>query len=448
MGKKKREVLAKEKEKFCEGFVKSGYERKLGEKMFSILEPFADYAFNKAHSAGYGLLSYWTAYLKAHYPSEYMAALLTSVKDNRDASALYLHECRRMGIKVLPPDVNESDLNFTPRGTDVRFGLSAVRNVGENVVNSIVATRRSKGRYTGFHDFLRKVEGVVCNKRVVESLIKAGAFDSLGHTRRGLIAVHSDAIDACMDTKRAEAIGQFSLFGEVEAAAADEGGDPLGAIAIPLTEWDKKTLLNFEREMLSLYVSDHPLLGVEHVLAQHTDTRVTDLNTDAVDDGRVVTVGGLLSSLARKVTKRGDSYAQAVLEDLEGAIDVWFFPNTYREFMLLLAEDEVLVVKGRVDKREDTPKLIAMEVSRPELAAAGPRGPVVLRIETARCTEPVVEELKAVLRQHPGMTEVHLELQRAGKTTYTLKLDDGLRVSASPSLMADLKQLLGAACIG
>jgi DNA polymerase-3 subunit alpha len=447
MGKKKKSIIDAEYVPFSEGMRAHGYSEGSIKTLWEILVPFSDYAFNKAHTAGYGLVSYWTAYLKAHYPSEYMAALLTSVKDNRDSSALYLHECRRMGIKVLPPDVNESDLNFTPRGTDIRFGLSAIRNVGENVVNSIVATRKSKGRYTGFHDFLRKVEGVVCNKRVVESLIKAGSFDSLGHTRRGLIAVHADAIDACMETKRAEAMGQFSLFGEVDAAAADEGGDPLGAIAIPLTEWDKKTLLNFEREMLSLYVSDHPLLGVEHVLAQHTDTRVTELTADAAEDGKVVTVGGLLSSLARKVTKRGDAYAQAVLEDLEGAIDVWFFPNTYREYGLLLAEDDVLVVKGKLDKREDTPKLIAIEVSRPELTAAGPRGPVVLRIETARCTEPVVEELKGVLRQHPGMTEVHLELQRAGQTTYTLKLDDGLRVSATPSLMADLKQLLGAGCL-
>jgi DNA polymerase-3 subunit alpha len=448
MGKKKKSIIDAEYVPFSEGMRQHGYSEGAIKTLWEILVPFSDYAFNKAHTAGYGLVSYWTAYLKAHYPSEYMAALLTSVKDNRDASALYLHECRRMGIKVLPPDVNESDLNFTPRGTDIRFGLSAIRNVGENVVNSVVATRRSKGRYTGFHDFLRKVEGLVCNKRVVESLIKAGSFDSLGHTRRGLIAVHGDAIDACMETKRAEAAGQFSLFGEVEAAAADAGGDPLGAIAIPVEEWDKKLLLNFEREMLSLYVSDHPLLGVEHVLAQHTDTRITELTSDAVDDGKVVVVGGLLSSIARKVTKRGDAYAQAILEDLEGAVEVFFFPNTYREYGLLLAEDDVLVVKAKLDKREDTPKLIAIEVTRPDLGAAGPRGPVVLRLDTSRCTEPVVEELKGVLRQHPGMTEVHLELQRGGRTTYTLKLDDGLRVTANPSLMGDLKQLLGAGCLG
>jgi DNA polymerase-3 subunit alpha len=446
MGKKKKSIIDAEYVPFSEGMRAHGYSEGAIKTLWEILVPFSDYAFNKAHTAGYGLVSYWTAYLKAHYPSEYMAALLTSVKDNRDSSALYLHECRKMGIKVLPPDVNESDLNFTPRGTDIRFGLSAIRNVGENVVNSVVATRRAKGRYTGFHDFLRKVEGLVCNKRVVESLIKAGAFDSLGHTRRGLIAVHGAAIDACMETKRSEAMGQFSLFGEVEASAADEGGDPLGAIAIPVTEWDKKTLLNFEREMLSLYVSDHPLLGVEHVLAQHTDTRITELTADAAEDGKVVTVGGLLSSIARKVTKRGDAYAQAVLEDLEGAIDVWFFPNTYREYGLLLAEDDVLCVKGKLDKREDTPKLIAIAVTRPELATGGPRGPVVVRLESTRCTEALVDRLREVLRQHPGMTEVHLQL--TGAQEMLLRLDDGLRVSANPSLMADLKQLLGAGCLG
>ena len=445
MGKKKKSIIDAEYVPFSEGMRGNGYSERSIKTLWEILVPFSDYAFNKAHTAGYGLVSYWTAYLKAHYPAEYMAALLTSVKDNRDQSALYLHECRRMGIKVLPPDVNESDLNFTPRGTDIRFGLSAIRNVGENVVNSVVATRRSKGRYTGFHDFLRKVEGLVCNKRVVESLIKAGSFDSLGHTRRGLIAVHAAAIDACMETKRAESMGQFSLFGEVAAADADDGGDPLGAIAVPLTEWDKKTLLNFEREMLSLYVSDHPLLGVEHVLSQHTDARITEIVADG-EDGKVCTVGGLLSTIARKVTKKGDSYATAVLEDLEGAIEAWFFPNVYREFSLLLAEDEVVVVKGRIDKREDTAKFIAMEVSRPDLSAATARGPVVVRMDTARCTEPLVERLREVLRQHPGMTEVHLELQSGSRKTL-LKLDDSLRVSAGPSLMADLKQLLGAGCL-
>ncbi|HVE62332.1 MAG TPA: DNA polymerase III subunit alpha, partial [Mycobacteriales bacterium] len=444
MGKKDKKILDKEYIPFADGMRAQGFGEAAIAKLWEVLVPFADYAFNKAHSAGYGLVSYWTAYLKANYPSEYMAALLTSVKDNRDASALYLNECRRMGIKVLPPDVNESDLNFTPRGTDIRFGLSAIRNVGENVVHSIIDTRKSKGRFDGFHDFLRKVEGPVCNKRLVESLVKAGAFDSLGHTRKGLLAVHVEAIDACLDTKRAEAMGQFSLFGEVDASAG--AGDGMSEVAIGPGEWDKTTLLAFEREMLSLYVSDHPLLGVEHVLAQHADTKVSDLTAETAQDGQVVTVAGILSSISRKTTKAGASYAQAVLEDLEGAIGVWFFPGTYATCAALLAADAVLVIKGKLDRREEEAKLIAIEVSRPELSQV-PRGPVVLRLDAARCTEPVVALLQDVLRQHPGLTEVHLHLMSGGRRT-ELKLDDGLRVAATSSLFGDLKALLGSSCLG
>ena len=446
MGKKKKAILDKEYVPFAEGMRANGYSEAAVAKLWEVLVPFADYAFNKAHSAGYGLVSYWTAYLKARYPSEYMAALLTSVKDNRDQSALYLHECRRMGIKVLPPDVNDSDLNFTPRGTDIRFGLSAVRNVGENVVQSVISTRRAKGRFDGFYDFLRKVEGTVCNKRLVESLIKAGAFDSLGHTRKGLLAVHAEAIDACLDTKRAEAMGQFSLFGEVTDEVGS-GGDGLAELPIAATEWDKTTLLAFEREMLSLYVSDHPLLGIEHVLAQHADAKISDLTAESAQEGSVVTVAGILSSLARKTTKAGAAYAQAVIEDLEGAIGVWFFPGTYATCATLLAEDAVVVVKGKLDRREDEAKLVAIDVTRPDVSQ-GPRGPVVLRLEAARCTEPVVASLQEVLRNHPGLTEVHLHLHSSARRTTVLKLDDGLRVSASPSLFADLKQLLGSSCLG
>ncbi|MDQ6648931.1 MAG: DNA polymerase III subunit alpha [Actinomycetota bacterium] len=448
MGKKKREVLAKEKVKFVAGMDERGYSPQLAERLFTELEPFADYAFNKAHSAGYGLVSYWTAYLKARYPAEYMAALLSSVKDDKDKSALYLHECRRMGIKVLPPDVNDSDADFTPRGTDIRFGLTAIRNVGDNVVSSIVACRKSKGRYADFPDFLRKVDALACNKKVVESLVKAGSFDSLGHTRRGLATIHAEAIDACMEAKRAEAIGQFSLFGEAVggsdadgAAAPDDGF----RVSVPLGEWDKTALLAYEREMLGLYVSDHPLFGVEHVLAQASDSTVPALTGDAVADGQIVTVGGILSTVTRKVTKQGNPWALATLEDLEGAIEVMFFPQTYTQYAVDIAEDAVVLVRGRLDKREDVPKLIAMELTVPDLST-GPRGPVVISLPTQRCTPPVVERLKEVLATHPGTTDVHLQLVNGARTT-VLRLDEALRVSASPSLMGDLKALLGPGCL-
>ena len=373
MGKKKKEILDKEYIPFSEGMRKSGFSDKAIKALWDTLVPFSDYAFNKAHSAAYGLLSYWTAYLKANFPAEYMAALLTSVRDDKDKSALYLNECRRMGIKVLPPDVNESESNFTAVGSDIRFGLSAIRNVGENVVESIVSTRGGKGRYESFGDYLRKVSLVACNKRTVESLIKAGAFDSLGHTRRGLVDVLEQAVDSVVDLKRNEAIGQDSLFG------GDEGApDSAFEVDVPLYEWDKTALLAAERDMLGLYVSDHPLFGVEHVLAAAADCSIAQLTADEErTDGQIVTVAGLISGLQRKITKQGSPWAIATLEDLEGVIDVMVFPQTYQLVATQLVEDAVVVVRGRLDKREDQPKLVAMELTLPDLSQ-GPRGPIVI----------------------------------------------------------------------
>ncbi|MCU0265409.1 MAG: DNA polymerase III subunit alpha [Actinomycetia bacterium] len=444
MGKKKKEILDKEYVPFSQGMRAGGYSDAAIQTLWDILVPFSDYAFNKAHTAGYGLVSYWTAYLKANYPAEYMAALLTSVRDDKDKSALYLNECRRMGIKVLPPDVNESAASFTAVGSDIRFGLSAIRNVGENVVESIVATRRAKGRYVSFRDFLQKVPAVVCNKRTVESLIKAGAFDSLGHTRRGLVTIHEQAIDAVIDLKRNEAIGQDSLFGGDDADAVP---DTAVEIEVPVGEWDKARLLANEREMLGLYVSDHPLFGVEHVLAAAADCSVAALTSDeGRPDGQVVTVAGLISGLTRKVTKQGSPWAIAALEDLEGVIDVMVFPATYQQVAAQLTEDTVIVVRGRLDKREEVPKLVAMEITLPDLSE-GPRGPVVVTLPVARCVPPVVDRLKEVLATHPGVTEVHLQLQTADRTT-VMRLDDRLRVSATPALYADLKALLGPGSVG
>jgi DNA polymerase-3 subunit alpha len=451
MGKKKKEILDKEYQPFEAGMQANGYSASAVKTLWDILVPFSDYAFNKAHSAAYGLVSYWTAYLKANFPAEYMAALLTSVAGDKDKSALYLSECRRMGIKVLPPDVNASAATFTPVGTDIRFGMAAVRNVGAAVVESVVEARRSKGAFTSFSDFLRKVPVNVCNKRVIESLIKAGAFDSFEHPRKGLVLIHEQAIDTVIDVKRNEAIGQDSLFGddtEVEAAFD---------VPVPDGEWEKQTRLGFEREMLGLYVSDHPLLGLEHVLAADTDCSVAQLLGSAEadspragpserGDGQVVTVGGILSGVVSKVTRQGNPWATATLEDLEGAIEVLFFPATYQACMSLIIEDAVVVVKGRLDRREEAPKLIAMEVRVPDLPADG-QGPFVVSIMEARCVAPVVERLREVLSSHPGPSEVHLKLL-TGSRAKVVRLDDKLRVKPSPSLLADLKQLLGPACVG
>ncbi len=442
MGKKKREVLDAEFVGFSEGMTANGYSDKAITTLWDILVPFSDYAFNKAHSAAYGLVSYWTAYLKANYPAEYMAALLTSVRDDKDKSALYLNECRRMGIKVLPPDVNASAADFTPVGTDIRFGLTAIRNVGANVVEGIVTTRQSKGRYASFEDFLRKVPIVVCNKRTIESLIKAGAFDSLGQSRRGLVAVHESAVDAVVADKRQEAIGQDSLFGGL-----DDGGPELSVVPpVPPGEWDKATLLASEREMLGLYVSDHPLFGIEHILSRSADCSIaTLLEDDSRPDGAQITIAGMISSLQRKLTKNGNPWAIATVEDLDGAVEVLFFPQTYQTVSHVLAEDLVVVVKGRVNRRDEVLTIYAQELTVPDLDE-GERGPVVLTLPVLRCTPPVVERLKDVLATHPGPTEVHLRITQTGRST-VMRLDDGLRVTPSPALYGDLKALLGPSCL-
>ena len=447
MGKKKKKELDAQYESFSAGMAERGFSAAAVKALWDTLLPFSEYGFNKSHGAGYAVVSYWTAYLKANYPAEYMAALLTSMKDDKDKSAIYLAECRRMGIKVLPPDVNSSDADFTPTGPDIRFGLSAVRNVGGNVVASIVAARKAKGAFTDFADFLRKVDVVVCNKRTVESLIKAGAFDSLAHPRRGLMHIYEQSIDAIVDTKRAEAVGQFDLFGfgGADDGHVDDPADDVFSVPVPQLEWDKGVLLAFEREMLGLYVSDHPLLGVEHVLATAADVAIGDLAAEAGSDGAFVTVAGILSSVTRKITKTGSPWAQAVLEDLTGSVEVLFFPGTYAEVGMSIAEDAIVVVRGKADLRDDAVKVIARELSLPDLTVSA-GGPVTVTLSPHRCTPPLVDRLREVLRAHPGTTPVCLEL-RSGERVHRLKLPDGLRVAASPALMGDLKALLGSSSV-
>jgi DNA polymerase-3 subunit alpha len=438
MGKKNKEILDKEYIPFEAGMKANGFGDAAIKRLWEVLIPFSDYAFNRAHSAGYGVVSFWTAYLKANYPTEYMAALLTSVRDDKDKSALYLSECRRMGISVLPPDVNESNSEYTPRGKDIRFGLAAIRNVGEGVVASIKSAREAKGAFTSFGDFLAKVDAQVCNKKTIESLIKAGAFDELGHHRKGLVAVHLTAIDAVIESKRAEAIGQFDLFGDV-------GGTQMSGleIDIPAGEWDKATLLAFEREMLGLYVSDHPLLGVEHILRSNTDMSISAL----LDDGGVqegfVTIGGLITGISRKVSRQGSSWAIVTVEDLEGALEVLFFSNTYNQYALTLIEDRVVTIRGRVDRREDQVRFSAFEMSPLDITSA-PVGPLLISLPISSCTPPIVERIKEILRSHPGKREVHLQINDAGANTM-MKID--ALVTSSPSLSADLKSILGPDCL-
>lgn len=445
MGKKKPDELAKNFVLFQKGARDKGYSDEAIQALWDVLVPFAGYAFNKAHSAAYGLVSYWTAYLKANHPAEYMAGLLTSVKDDKDKSAVYLNECRRMGIKVLPPNVNESVHNFAAQGDDViLFGLEAVRNVGTNVVESIIRSRKAKGKYGSFPDYLDKVEAVACNKRTTESLIKAGAFDSLGHTRKGLTAHFEPMIDNVVAVKRKEAEGQFDLFGGMGEEESNEPGFGLDVVFTE-DEWEKTYLLAQEREMLGLYVSDHPLFGLEHVLSDKADAGIAQLTGGEHADGAVVTIGGIISGLQRKMTKQGNAWAIATVEDLAGSIECMFFPATYQLVSTQLVEDAVVFVKGRLDKREDVPRLVAMELQVPDLSNAGTNAPVILTIPATRVTPPMINRLGEILSHHKGDSEVRIKLQGPTKTT-VLRLDRH-RVKPDPALFGDLKVLLGPSCL-
>ena len=445
MGKKKKEVLDAEFVPFSEGMRANGYSDGAITALWEILVPFSDYAFNKAHTAAYGVISYWTAYLKAKYPVEYMAALLQSVRDDKDKSGLYLAECRRMGIQVLPPDVNSSETAFTPVGDHIRFGLGAVRNVGDKVVSAWIVERNRKGPATDFHDFLDKSPLLMCNKRVIESLIKSGAFDELGHTRRALMGIFESAVDSIIDVKRNAENGQdgfdfgFDLDEETGGATTHE--------QVPqIDEWDRRTKLAFEREMLGLYVSDHPLNGLEHVLQTNSERPIAAATAGDGYRGQTK-LCGLITSVNRRVNKAGNIWALVVLEDLTSSIEVTVFPRVYDQVATLLAPDTIVSIEGTVEAGEDRGRMRAQHVVAPHMSAEGNVGPLALTLPAVRCTPGIVNRIKEILAQYPGSAEVHLQL-RTGDQVKTFRLGDGFRVELTSALFADLKAVLGPSCVG
>jgi DNA polymerase-3 subunit alpha len=442
IGKKKRDLMATMKDKFMEGLAESGTAPNVAADLWKLNEAAADYSFNKSHAACYGLISYRTAYLKANYPAEYMAGLLTSVGDDKDKAAVYLADCRKLGITVLPPDVNESGLNFASVGEDIRYGLGAVRNVGANVVASLIGSRTDKGKFIDFSDYLNKIDIGPCNKKVTESLIKAGGFDSLGHPRKGLFLVHTDAVDSVLGTKKAEAMGQFDLFG-----GADTATDAVFTIKVPDEEWDDKHKLALEREMLGLYVSGHPLNGVAHLLTTQVDTQIPAILDGDVPNDAQVRVGGILTGVNRRVNKNGMPWASAQLEDLTGGVEVMFFPHTYSSYGAEVVDDAVVLVSAKVRIQDDRICLIANDLVVPDFSNAAVDRPVAVSLPTRQCTIDKVNALKQVLARHPGTSQVHLRLISGDRIT-TLELDQALRVTPSSALMGDLKALLGPGCLG
>ena len=443
MGKKKKSELDKQYAGFHDGMIARGFGEAAIKALWDILLPFSDYAFNKAHSAAYGLVSYWTAYLKAHYPAEYMAALLTSVGDSKDKMALYLNECRRMGVKVLPPDVGQSIKYFAAVGEDIRFGLGAVRNVGSNVVDGIVESRQ-EAAFESFHDFLKKVPVYVANKRTVESLIKAGAFDSFGDSRRALLMAHEDLIDAAVDSKRKAATGAIGF----DFDSLYEDTDDVAPAQIPYyPEWAKKEKLSFEREMLGLYVSDHPLAGLEVPLAKHASLSInTLLESESIEDGDQVVIAGLVTSVQHRVAKAsGNPYGMITVEDFAGEVTVMFMGKTYTEFSSTLTQDSILVVRGRVSRRDDGLNIHAQAAFSPDIGTFDDNGPLTLVLAEQRATESAMLSLREVLERYPGDTEVSLMLHR-GRSAKVF--DVPLPVSITAELYGDLKGLLGPQCLG
>jgi DNA polymerase-3 subunit alpha len=454
MGKKIRSELIPHREKFVAGCQEHGWDERLAQQIFDLIVPFADYGFNASHACGYALIAYQTAYLKAHHPIEYMAALLTSVKDDKDKKPFYLNACRLMDINVLPPDVNASDIDFTPQGEEVRYGLSAVRNVGAGAVAQIIEARRSKGAIDSFSDFCRKVDPGVLHKKVLESLILSGAFDSLGYTRRGLFEAYDKVAGPIVAERRAEAAGQFSLFG------GDRATHEIDESVLHGEEFEKSRFLAYEKQMLGQYVTDHPLLAIRERLQARTDREISDL--PAAGDGDIVRVGGIIVGIQRRFTKRGEPFVILRLEDLAGGVPVVVFPSVFIEAGDLIASDRIVLVKGRIDLRGRELQIVATEVA--DLGAGDDRGddlprmappppppneddPITLSVPTADCTNGLVVRLKETLAAHPGGVPVVLRLV-SDETDKTLRFADGYRVDGSAGLLAELRTLLGASSLG
>ncbi|MGH9284884.1 MAG: DNA polymerase III subunit alpha, partial [Acidimicrobiales bacterium] len=438
VGKKKPEVVAAQRGDFVAGCLANGYDRKLAEDLFALIEPFANYGFNASHAFGYALVAYQTAWLKAHHPVEYMAALLTSVKGDKDSTAKYLAECRAQGIQVLVPDVNLSASDFAVQDGRIPFGLSAVRNVGEALVERVIAERGAGGPFADFYDFCERVDPAVLNKRAVESLIKAGAFDSLGHTRAGLCQVFEVVVDRTLARRREREQGILSLFGDLVPAGGAPAYDE-ARVPVPPDDFDKARKLAFEKEMLGLYVSDHPLAGAEAWLRKQVDCSIAELRDGP--DGEPRLVGGVVTSLVRKYTRRGEMMATFSLEDLESSIEVWVFPRLLHEYGPVLADDAVVMVKGRLDLRDDEAKVVALEIRRAEPRAADGRLLVIV-VPPAMLAQTRLDALKQLLVDHPGASPVHIHAEGA-----VLRLPEEFNVDAGNGLMAELRVLLGPACV-
>ncbi|MEW6583415.1 MAG: DNA polymerase III subunit alpha, partial [Actinomycetota bacterium] len=444
VGKKDKDLMASLKEEFIQGCLGSGTASAVAQKLWGLCEAAGDYSFNKSHAACYALLAYRTAYLKANYPAEYMAALLSSVMDTKDRVPFYVGACSEMGISVLPPDVNVSGSDFAVADDgDIRFGLTAVKGVGENAVASIIAARESGGRFTSLYDFCRRIDGAQVNKRALESLIRGGALDSTGASRAGMLE-HLDAAMRQASRHRNDlAAGQESLFGGLEDQAA-------GSVALDppiLTpEMEKEDLLRSEKEALGLYVSSHPLQDCRRQLARAVSCSLGDLSDRR--DGEPVTVGGLVGAVKPITTRRGEQMLFVRLDDLEGSVEIVVVPAVYTEARDLLTVDALVLVSGRVDQKgEGETKIVAQGVRPFEPEPGGEEDRLVLKVDAGRVAADHLDLLKQLLMDHRGEAPVILEMA-TDEGPVRLRFGDGYKVDARDrSLVASLKTLFGERCI-
>ncbi|HZY56813.1 MAG TPA: DNA polymerase III subunit alpha, partial [Rubrobacteraceae bacterium] len=430
IGKKNARLIATLKDKFIEGCAANRVAPRVAEELWNWMEKAGGYSFNKSHSACYSFLAFQTAYLKAHYPQAYMAALMSSVMNTKDRVPQYVAEARAMGVEVLPPDVNESGYRFTVVGETIRFGLCAVKNVGDNCVEAIIRAREKDGPFEDLFDFCERVDARTYNKRAIESLIKCGAFDSMGHSRAAMLEVHAEAVELAQKGSKNANADQFSMFDAAELAPPRP--------PIPETEDDRRGILKWEKETLGLYVSDHPLRPVLHKLKKHADTTLSDL--DNCHDGQVVWVGGLATSVRRNTTRKGDMMAMLQLDDSRGLAEVMVFPRVYARCAGSVREDAILKVKGRVERKEGIPRVVAQEIEE-------------LRLEPG--LDPVYLDAGVFVGQPRSILDQALDIvaRHPGKSPLVLVSNDGIpeeticTVEASSDLYAELKQLLGPPCI-
>jgi DNA polymerase-3 subunit alpha len=439
IGKKIHSLMASLKDKFIEGCLATGTAPQVSRQLWDDIEKSQDYSFNKSHAACYALIAYRTAWLRANHPHEYMAALISSVMNTKDRVPFYVNACHELGIEVLPPDVNASQVDFAVVEGKIRFGLNAVKNVGETACRAIIAARESGGPFASIWDFTERVDPQVVNKRALESLVKCGALDSTGAPRRGMVDVLDQALSWGGTEQDARSRGQGSIFD----LTSETGGDrPQHHAPIPDAEYERSELLRLEKETLGLWVSEHPLADSAEQLRRKTDRPLAEL--ERCRDGEIVTVGGIVSAVKQLTTKKGDPMVFLRIDDLTGSAEAVVFNSVYGASRELCEADRVLVVKGRVDHKEGETKLIAIEIAAFE--AYVPPSEVRLRVDARKAPAGVLRELGHVVRDYPGEAKVVLALDTS-EGPRTLEFGPDYRVAPVPDFYAEVKALLGEAAV-